>query len=165
MKLEELQGFSEEQLEQIKKVIQSETDRVRTDYTQQLKDLEPYKPKEKSQAELDIEARLKAIEDREKAIATKEADEQFTTKFKEKGLPSQLAKYFKQGVEDVETYLDEVSNVFNELQLNTTFKPSAEHKSSKDVITKDQFKAMGYSDRVKLMETNRPLYDKLSSQQ
>ncbi len=165
MKLEELQGFSEEQLEQIKKVIQSETDRVRTDYTQQLKDLEQYKPIEKSQAELDIEARLKAIEDREKAIATKEAEEQFTTKFKEKGLPLQLAKYFnKQGVEDVETYLDEVSGVFNELQLNSSFKPS-EHKSNKDVITKDQFKSMGYSDRVKLMETNRPLYDKLSSQQ
>ena len=44
MKLEELQGFNEEQLEQIKKVIQSETDRVRGDYTTKIKDLEKYKP-------------------------------------------------------------------------------------------------------------------------
>lgn len=159
MKIEELQGFSEEQLEQIKKVIESETDSIKTDYT---KKLEQYKPKEKSQAELDIEARLKAIEDREKAIAMKEAEEQFTTKFEGKGLPKQLAKYFnKQGVEDVEIYLDEVSSVFNELQLNNSFKPT-EHRGSKDAITKEQFKAMGYSQRVQLMETNKALYDKFN---
>lgn len=164
MRLKDVQGLDEQTMQVLQQVVQAECDALRGEYSTKIKDLEQYKPKEKSQDELDIEARLKAIEDREQAIAMKEADEQFTTKFEGKGLPKQLAKYFnKQGVEDVETYLDEVSGVFNELQLNNSFKPS-EHKSNKDVITKDQFKAMGYSDRVKLMETNRPLYDKLSQQ-
>ena len=60
MKLEELQGFNDEQLEMVKKLIQSETDRVRTEYSKQIKELEQYKPKEKSQAEIDLENRLKA---------------------------------------------------------------------------------------------------------
>lgn len=163
MRLKDVQGLDEQTMQVLQQVVQAECDALRGEYGAKIKDLEQYKPKEKSQAELDIEARLKVIEDREKAIAMKEAEEQFATKFKEKGLPSQLAKYFKQGDEDVETYLDEVSSVFNELQLNSSFKPS-EHKSNKDIITKDQFKEMGYSERVKLMETNRHLYDKLSQQ-
>lgn len=165
MRLKDIKDLDEQTMQLLQQVVQGECDALRSEYSAKIKDLEQYKPVEKSQAEIALEERLKALEDREKAIAEREAEEQFTTKFKEKGLPSQLAKYFnKQGVEDVETYLNEVVNVFNELQLNNSFKPT-EHKSNKDVITKEQFKAMSYSERVNLMQTNRPLYDKLSTQQ
>lgn len=164
MRLKDVKGLDEETMQVVQQVVQAECDAVRTEYSAKIKELEQYKPVEKTQAELELEARIKILEEREKAIAEKESEEQFTTKFESKGLPKQLAKYFnRQGVEDVETYLEEISNVFNELQLNNSFKPN-EHKGSKDVITKEQFKAMGYSERVKLMKTNRPLYDKLSQQ-
>lgn len=163
MKLEELQGFSEEQLEQIKKVIQSETDRVRTDYTTKIKDLEKYKPVEKTPQEIALEERLKALEDREKVIQQQERQAQLQAKLQEKGLDSQLYKYLNVG-DDADTFINEFAEVMNKTLLDGSYKPST-HKANKDVITKEQFKAMGYTDRVQLMQTNRPLYDKLSSQQ
>lgn len=163
MRITDLKDVDEKTMDLIKQVVQGECDALRTDYSKKIKDLEQYKPKEKTQQELDIEARLKALEDREKAIADKEYNDKFTTTLKNKGVSEQLAKYFvKQGVEDIDTYCNEISSVFNELKLNSNF-TGAEHKANKDIITKEQFKEMGYSDRLKLMETNKALYDKLSN--
>ena len=54
MNIEEL-GLSEEQLANVNKYVQSETDKVRTDYSKKLKDandeLAKYKPVEKSDEE------------------------------------------------------------------------------------------------------------------
>lgn len=161
MKLEEITGLNDEQIEMIKKVIQSETDRVRTEYSKQIKDLEQYKPKEKTQAEIDLEARLKALEDREKEIATKERQAQIQAKLQEKGFDSELANYVRFDDENFDTQLDGFAEIMNKTLLNGSYKPST-HKSNKDVITKEQFASMGYMERSKLQETNPTLYAKLS---
>ena len=160
MKLEELQGFSEEQMEQIKKVVQGETDRVRTEYSQKIKDLEQYKPVEKTPQEIALEERLKALEDKEKAIAEQERQAQLQAKLHEKGLDTQLYKYLNVG-EDADTFINEFAEVMNKTLLSGSYKPST-HKSNKDVITKEQFSSMGYMERAKLQETNPTLYAKLS---
>lgn len=160
MKLEELQGFNEEQLEMIKKVIQGSEDRVRTEYTTKIKDLEKYKPVDKTPQEIALEERLKALEDREKAIQQQEHQAQLQAKLKEKGLDSQLYKYLNVG-DDADTFIEEFSNVMNKTLLDGSYKPST-HKSNKDVITKEQFVNMGYFERTKLQETNPQLFSKLS---
>jgi hypothetical protein len=69
-------GLTTEQLEAVQKYAQSEADKVRTNYSKQLKDvneeLSKYKPKEKTEEEKSIEARLKALEDRELELSKKE---------------------------------------------------------------------------------------------
>lgn len=160
MKLEELKGFDEEQMELIKKVIQGETDRVRTEYSQKIKDLEQYKPVEKTPQEIALEERLKALEDKEKAIAEQERQAQLQAKLQEKGLDTQLYKYLNVGG-DADTFINEFAEVMNKTLLDGSYKPST-HKSNKDVITKEQFSSMGYMERAKLQETNPTLYAKLS---
>lgn len=160
MKLEELQGFNEEQMEQIKKVIQGETDRVRTDYVTKIKDLEKFKPIDKTPQEIALEERLKTLEDREKAIQQQERQSQLQAKLQEKGLDSQLYKYLNVG-DDADTFIEEFATVMNKTLLDGSYKPST-HKSNKDVITKEQFSNMGYFERTKLQETNPQLFSKLS---
>lgn len=161
MKLEDLKGFSEEQMEQIKKVVQGETDRVRTDYTTKIKELEQYKPVDKTPQEIALEERLKALEDKEKEIANKERQSQLQSKLQEKGLDSKLVKWVRFDDENFDTQLDEFANVMNNMLLDGSYKPST-HVSNKDIITKEQFAEMGYSERSNLMENNPTLYAKLS---
>lgn len=159
MKLEEL-GLNEEQLANVTKLLQSETDRVRTEYSKKIKELEQYKPVEKTPQEIELEERLKALEDKEKAIAEQERQAQLQAKLQEKGLDTQLYKYLNVG-EDAETFINEFAEVMNKTLLDGSYKPSS-HKSNKDVITKEQFGSMGYMERAKLQETNPTLYAKLS---
>lgn len=163
MKLEEIQGLTEEQLTDIQKVIQSAEDRVRTEKTQRIKELEielqQYKPIEKTEVEKQLEARIAELEQRENAIKAQEREVQLQSKLKEKGLDIQLLKYLNVG-EDADTFLDEFATVINNQLLDTSYKPQA-HKGEISVITKEQFRAMGYSERVRLQETNPTLYEML----
>lgn len=159
MKLEEL-GLNEEELSNVTKLLQSETDRVRTDYVKQIKDLEKFKPIDKTPQEIALEERLKALEDREKAIQQQERQSQLQAKLSEKGLDSQLYKYLNVG-DDADTFIEEFATVMNKTLLDGSYKPST-HKSNKDVITKEQFANMGYFERSKLQETNPTLFSKLS---
>lgn len=164
MKLEEIQGLTEEQLADIQKVIQSAEDKVRTDKTQRIKELEAelqqYKPIEKTEAEKQLEARIAELEQREHSIKTQEREAQLQSKLKEKGLDIQLLKYLNVG-EDADTFLDEFSTVINNQLLETSYKPQV-HKGESSAVTKEQFKAMGYCERVKLQESNPALYDILT---
>lgn len=70
-----IEGLTQEQMEQVNKLIQSETDKVRTDYSTRLRtaneELAKYKPQEKSDSEKALEARLSALEAKEKKLPTK----------------------------------------------------------------------------------------------
>ena len=61
-----IEGLTPEQIEQVTKLIQSETDKVRTDYSTRLRtaneELAKYKPQEKSDSEKAFEQRLSALE-------------------------------------------------------------------------------------------------------
>lgn len=150
--------------EDIKKMLQSETDKVRTEYSKKLKDkddeLNKYKPKEKSEAEIELEKRLKVLEDKEKEVNKKEKLLNISNELDKQGLPKQLAKYLV-GVDDVDTEINSLKEVFNNSKIDGSFKPD-NHTGTKDSITKDQFMKMGYADRLNLFKSNKELYDRLS---
>ena len=71
MELNEL-NLSDEQLTLVQKMIQSETDKVRTEYSKQLKtvneELSKYKPEPKSESELALEEKIKELENKENEL-------------------------------------------------------------------------------------------------
>lgn len=162
MELNEL-GLSEEQLANVQKLVQGAEDRVRTDYSKKLKDandeLSKYKPVEKSEAEKDLETRLKALEDKEKEIANKEKSLTVTSKLKEKGLPEELASYLAIG-EDVDKTIESVGTTLGNYFLNNGNKPA--NHSKNQAVTREQFKKMGYGERAKLASENPTLYQALN---
>lgn len=164
MKIEEIEGLTEEQLVDIQRIIQSAEDKVRTEKTQKIKELETelqqYKPIEKTEVELQLEARIAELEQREHNIKAQEREVQLQGKLKEKGLDIQLLKYLNVG-EDADTFLEEFSTVINNQFLDASYKPQV-HKGESSAITKEQFKVMGYSERVQLQETNPTLYSMLT---
>lgn len=151
--------------EDLTKLTQAEGDKVRTEYSKKLKDtadeLNKYKPKQKSEAEIELENRLKVLEDKEKEVQGKEKLLDITTKLNEQGLPSQLGKYLT-GVEDVETEINSLKEVFNNLKIDGSFKPDKHNKGAADFITKEQFLKMSYMERMNLFKSNKDLYDRLS---
>lgn len=146
------------------KLTQSETDKVRTEYSKKVKELNEelvkYKPVEKTEKEIEVENRIKVLEDREKDIQAKEKLLNVSDKLKEQGLPQQLAKYLVQG-EDVETEISSLKELFNGLALSNAFIPS-NHKSKTESVTKEQFKKMSMAEKENLYTTNIELYKKLS---
>ena len=65
MNIEEL-NLSDETKAQVEKLLQSETDKIRTEYSQKLKtvneELNQYKPKEKSESEKALEERIAKLQ-------------------------------------------------------------------------------------------------------
>lgn len=154
-------GLTAEQLEAVQKYAQSEADKVRTNYSKQLKDvneeLSKYKPKEKTEEEKSLEARLKALEDREQELSKKERQAQVKDKLEELGLPTGLADYlnFKDD-DDIEKVGGELASYF----LENGNKPKNHPKSQP--VTKEQFKKMSYMQRAQLYQENPELYKALS---
>lgn len=158
--LEEL-NLTEEQMEVVNKALQSEGDKVRTEYSKKIKDLEGKLPKELSADEKVLQERIKAIEEKEKALQQKELTNNLQAKLKDKGLNEQLANYLNiQGVEDLETYITDIAKVIN-VQLDDSYKPK-DHERHDSKITKEQFHAMNYVEKMNLYNTNKTLYDALS---
>ncbi|NFG97880.1 DUF4355 domain-containing protein [Clostridium sporogenes] len=160
---QEVKTFTEEELQ---KKLQSETDKVRTEYSKKIKQMEEelkeLRPKEKSESEIELENRVQALEQKEKEVQAKERLLNINNKLVEKGLPQGLTKFLNvEGLEDVETSLNELKEIFNNNALNNSFKPQ-KHNSSKEAISKEQFNKMSYMERQKLYETNQELYNKLS---
>lgn len=163
MNLEEL-GLTQEQIEAVNKVIQSEGDKIRTKYSKELNELRnelnKYKPVEKSDVEKALEKKQKELEEKEKELAMKEKTYAVKEKLSAKGLPTELANYINFG-DDVDTTIEELGATLNNYFLNGTFKPSNHNKNTG--ITKEQFKNMSYSERVNLLETQPELYKALSN--
>lgn len=162
MDIKEL-NLTDEQMALVQKYVQSETDKVRTDYSSKLKtvneELAQYKPKEKSDAEKALEERISALEAKEKELANKEKAMTIANKLKEKGIPAELAQYLNVG-DDVDKTIDEVGTVFGNYFLEGSNKPT-NHNTYKG-ITKSDFQKMGYMERTKLFQENPTLYEALN---
>lgn len=160
MELSEL-GLSGEQLEVINKAIQSEGDKIRTKYSSEIKELKAKLPVEtqKSEAEIQLETRLKALEDKEKELANKEKSLTVASKLKEKGLPEELASYLNLG-DDIDKSIESVGATLGTYFLNNGNKPNNHTKQQS--VTKEQFKKMGYGERAKLASENPTLYQALN---
>lgn len=158
MTLDEM-NLTDEQLAQVTKYVQSETDKVRTDYSQKLKtvneELSKYKPAEKSASELALEEKMKALEEKEKELSKRENSINLENKLTAKGLPKELAQYLNVGENE-----DEVLTKIGELVLSNGNVPGNHSKSTG--VTKDEFKKMNYIERAKLFQSNPELYKALS---
>ena len=149
MDIKEL-NLTDEQMALVQKYVQSETDKVRTDYSQKLKtandELAQYKPKEKSDAEKALEERITALENREKELASKEKAMTIANKLKDKGIPIELAQYLNVG-DNVDETVEKVGALFGNYFLDGTSKPT-NHNTHKG-ITREDFNRMRYAERAK----------------
>lgn len=159
-----IEGLTQEQIEAVQRIIQSETDKVRTKYSSELKtvndELAQYKPKQKSESELALEQRIANLEAKEKELANKERAMTIADKLKAKGLPSELAQYLNVG-EDIDGSIDKVGDALGNYFLGQVSNPSGNHSTNKG-ITKADFAKMSYSERAKLFQENNELYKALS---
>lgn len=133
----------------VEKVAQASSDKLRTEYSSRIKELEGQIPQQKSELEVELEERLKAIEQKESHYLLKD-------KLTELGLPSELSSYLK-GADGLEQFQE----VVNQMALNGSYKPK-DHKKTESTITKDQFSKMNYKQRADLYESQPDLYKQLS---
>ena len=139
--------------EEFDKAIQSAEDTVRTDYVKKLKALEDKLPPQKTEKELELETK-------EKELLAKEREYKVKDMLEQNKLPTGLSKFIS--AEDVDVAGTEIATILNEYLLNNSHKPT-KHNNNGDSVTKDQFKAMNYSERAKLEQTNPELYKKLAN--
>jgi len=135
------------------KAIQSETDKVRTKYSKQVKELEAKikeleakeeKVPEKTEKEIELEAREKALLARENAIAINQA-------LSSKGMKTELAEYLKDGV-DVDQLSSVIDSMVSERMTAQGYVPSS-HKTGKG-MTKEEFFKMDMDKQEKFFREN-----------
>ncbi len=145
-------GLNEEQAQKltdaVSKSIQSETDKVRTEYSKKVKDLEQYKPVEKSETEIELENTKRELE-----------TIKFQANLKKIGVTDDLAKYIRSDVN-----IEEFSQFYKGFASVTQndFIPN-QHNTGNNGITKEQFKSMGIAERTKLYSENPSLYQQLKN--
>lgn len=141
------------------KKIQGEGDRVRTEYSKKVKELEAkvkeLTPVEKTEAEIDFENRLAALEAREKKAALLDS-------LTANGISHEFADYFKSDA-DIETFSKIYKSVIDsevqkKVQANG-YVPDG-HKSGTSV-TKEDFAKMSMTQKEKLYTENPELYETL----
>ncbi|MGN2337891.1 hypothetical protein ACTFIN_07155 [Clostridium cagae] len=156
-------NLNEEQLQGVQKIVQSENDKIRTEYSKKIKELEYNVPKKKSPEEIALEQRIKEIEEKEKALQKQEQLSNINKALEEKGLNPQLSKFINmEGVKDIETSLDELFNLVVGESKEKIYKPSDHINSINSGITREDFNKMGYKERLDLYNTDKDLYDALS---
>ena len=164
MTIEEL-GLTEEQLKSVQKLIQSESDKVRTEYSNKIKDLQSNSKSIDDYNELDnkynsLTDELNSLREYKAQNEKTLRENKINTLLEQKGL-SKMAKYLNlDGVEDIETYINDMANELGSEQKS--FIPNAQNDSAKGNITKEDFKKMNYSERANLYNSNKELYDTLS---
>lgn len=170
-------------LEQVKKLIQSETDRVRTEYVKKLKSKEQEMDELKKsnmteQEQLDYEKKEleKVLSEREKALIEKEEafkrsqlELQTIELLKDEQLPIEAKNFLISTNIDTTTdnvkafkvmFDNAIAQVVGERIKNT----SKTHKTSgkTGITTKGDFNKMGWKERNKLYISNPELYKELS---
>lgn len=144
------------------KAIQSAEDKVRGKLSKEIKDLQAkvkeLSPVEKSQAEIDLENRIAALEKSEKEVAAKEKRLAFQESLSNKGIDKALVDYLKDDA-DVETLSGVIDEIVKSRMKSSGYVPG-EH-SSDDKVTPEEFKKMSYSQKVNIMQNNPELYNRL----
>lgn len=146
------------------KAIQSETDKVRTDYVKKMKALEDkikeLTPVTKSQAELDMEKRLADLESKAIEVDRKEKALKLQDALSAKDIDKSLAKFLKEDI-DIEEFGNIFGNVKTSLLKKNSYQP--QNHNTFENLTKEQFKKMPYTEQAELYEANPTLWQKLNS--
>ena len=131
------------------KAIQSAEDKVRGKLSKQIRDLETrvkeLSPVEKSQAEIDLENRIAALEASEKAVADRERKIATQEKLSASGLDKTLVDYIKDDAD-----IDALSNIVDEIvksRMKSSGYVPTDH-DSEGKVTKEEFSKMSYSQKV-----------------
>ena len=145
------------------KAIQSAEDKVRGKLSKEIKDLKEQikelTPVEKTPAELDLEKRIKALEDAEKNLAEQKKKLDFQDSLASKGLDKSLADYMKEDA-DIDGIVNIIEEMVKSRMKSKGYVPS-EH-SSDEKVSPEEFKNMSYSQKVALMESSPELFKRLS---
>jgi hypothetical protein len=141
---EEKKTFTQDE---VNKMVQSETDKVRTEYSQKINELKKKLPEEKNEKEIELEQRVKELEHKEKMLNLKE-------NLSSKGFNSELADFLK-----VDSDIEKLSELLKSTN-NKDYVPTNKKKTDSK-ISKEDFKDMPYMERAKLFEQNPELYKQL----
>lgn len=138
--------------DEFEKAIQSETDKVRTKYVQQVKELEG-KLLELTPTELTPEqARIAELE---AELSAKETQAALTSK----GVSADLIPFLKDGV-DADELVNVLERLVNSHMAANGYVPQGH--AANEGLNAEQFKALNYQDRASLYERNPNAYKMLS---
>ncbi|MCY6958289.1 hypothetical protein [Clostridium brassicae] len=131
-------------------------EKAKGEYETTIKDLEQYKPKDKSETEIELE-KIKA---ENKIYKAKEI-------LQNESLPSQLMdidfeKLHSENEEDRKQVVESLKELFADEKFNNSFKPTG-HKKNDGEMTKEQFENMSYKERMNLFKTNPNLFNTLNN--
>ena len=144
------------------KAIQSAEDKVRGKLSKQIRDLEAkvkeLSPVEKTQAEIDVENRLAALEASEKAVAERERKIAVQEKLSANGLDKTLADYIKDDA-DVDALSSLVEDIVKSRMKASGYVPN-DH-SSDDKVTPEEFSKWTYSQKAEFAQKQPESYKRL----
>ena len=145
------------------KAIQSAEDRVRGKYSKEINDLkvkvQELSPVEKSQAEIELENRIAALEESERNIAAQKRKLDFQENLSNKGLDKSLVDFLKDDT-DVDALVSVIDKIVKSRMKLNGYVPT-EH-SSDDNVTPEEYKKMSYSQKLALSEKSPELFKRLS---
>ena len=131
------------------KAIQSAEDKVRGKLSKQIRDLEAkvkeLSPVEKSQAEIDLENRIAALEASEKAVADRERKIATQEKLSASGLDKTLVDYIKDDA-DIDALYNIVDEIVKSRMKSSGYVPTDHDSEGK--VTQEEFSKMSYSQKV-----------------
>ena len=146
------------------KAIQSAEDKVRGKLSKQIRDLEAkvkeLSPVEKSQAEIDLENRIAALEASEKAVADRERKIATQEKLSSSGLDKTLVDYIKDDAD-----IDALSNIVDEIvksRMKSSGYVPTDH-DSEGKVTQEEFSKMSYSQKVEYSQKHPESFKRFMS--
>lgn len=146
------------------KAIQSAEDKLRGKYSKEIKKLkdkiQELTPVQKSQAEIDLENRIAALEESERNIAAQKRRLDVQENLSNKGVDKALVDYLKDDA-DVDALVNIIDGIVKSRMKSNGYVPT-EH-SSDEKVTPEEFKKMTYSQKLELSERSPELFKRLSS--
>ena len=144
------------------KAIKNAEDKVKAELSKQIHDLEAkvkeLSPVEKTQAEIDVENRLAALEASEKALAERERKIAVQEKLSANGLDKEMSDYLKDDA-DVDKLSSLIDKVISLKMKANGYKP-VDH-SSGDKVTPEEFKKWTYSQKAEFAQKHPEAYARL----
>ena len=145
--------------DEVTKKIQKAEDELHKKYSKQIEDLEAQikklSPAEKSEAELELEKRIAALEASEKDIADRERKIAVQEKLSANGLDKGLADYLKDDA-DIDALSSLVDGIIKGRMKENGYKP-VDH-SSDDKVTPEEFAKWPYSKKAEFAERHPEAY-------
>jgi Fe2+ transport system protein B len=146
---------------ELDKKIQSETDKIRTKYSKEIKELKDkiatLIPKELTPAEIEMEDRLNVLEKKQQELDGKEKFLNLQTALSEHNLPKSMAHLIKDDV-DVTEFSKAIDEIVAERVKGKGYQPTTH--TANEGITQEMWNAMVYSQRAELYAKNPELYKK-----